>query len=39
MVYWLPERKGGGKEVDKDKGIKNMMTEGDLTLAGKHTMQ
>lgn len=34
-VQWLPQGKGGGKE-DKGKGVKCMVTEGDLTMGGEH---
>ena len=33
---WLPEERGEGEVV---KGAIYMLTEGDLTLGGKHTMQ
>ena len=35
----VTRREGEGREVEEGKGIQCMVTEGDLTLAGEHTMQ
>ena len=37
MIWWLPEGNGGEGEVVK--GVKYVVTEGDLTLGGEHAMQ
>ena len=36
-VWWLSEGKGVG-EVEESKGVKYIVTEGDLTLDGEHPM-
>ena len=38
-VWWLPEGKGGGRDIVKGKWGQIYGDQGDLTLGGEHTMQ
>ena len=35
IVWWFPEGKGW---IEVEKGFKNMVTEGDLTLGGEYVV-